>query len=68
MLFLHEPNTRGQDCQSMETLENIIGQRALIVNIVREVSIISYHRLKNILPHRVGKISYFKLGNVSHLE
>ena len=30
---LHDPNIRGQDCQSMGKLESIIGHLALIVNL-----------------------------------
>ena len=30
---LHDPNTRGQDCQSMGKLESIMGHLALIVNL-----------------------------------
>ena len=30
---LHEPRTRGQDCQSIGKLDNFIGHLALIVNL-----------------------------------
>ena len=33
ILDLQDPNTRGQDCQSMGKLESIIGHRALIVSL-----------------------------------
>ena len=32
-LYLQDPKTRGQDCQSIGKLDSIIGHRALMVNL-----------------------------------